>query len=67
MTPNAYAHQLLTGHLARLRSHPRVVADLANRRAYTAESSDVVPLPGPDEAPNLGSSTGSEGPAAARE
>ncbi len=47
MTPNAYAHQLLAGHLTRLRSHPRVLADLANRRAYTAESSDVVPLGGP--------------------
>lgn len=47
VTPSTYAHQLLAGHLARLRRHPRVAADLANRRAYAAESSDVVPLGGP--------------------
>jgi hypothetical protein len=67
MTPNAYAHQLLTGHLARLRSHPRVIADLANRRAYAAESSHVVPLRGSAETSKPLSSTDSEAQPTARE
>lgn len=52
ITPSAYAHQLLAGHLEHLRSHPRVAADLANRRAYAAESTDVVPLSGPASSSN---------------
>lgn len=47
MTPSGYAHQLLAGHLERLRGHPRVAADLANRLAFAADSTDVVPLGGP--------------------
>lgn len=53
VTPSTYAHQLLAGHLERLRRHPRVAADLANRRAYAAESSDVVPLGGPGLPPSV--------------
>ncbi len=52
ITPSAYAHRLLAGHLERLSSHPRVAADLANRRAYAAELTDVVPLGGPGSSSN---------------
>lgn len=60
VTPSAYAHQLLAGHLERLRRHPRVASDLANRRAYAAESTDVVSLSGP-----ASSSSPADGPASA--
>ena len=68
VTPSAYAHQLLAGHLERLRHHPRVALDLENRRAYAAESAGVIPLGGPasslSRADGLASSARSdEGPA----
>lgn len=60
VTPSAYAHRLRAGHLERLRRHPRVASDLANRRAYAAESTEVVALSGPASSSSL-----AEGPASA--
>ena len=45
-TPNAFAHQILVEHLAKVLKNPRVQADLANRAAYAAEAATTTPLRG---------------------
>lgn len=47
VTPNAYAYRLLAAHLDRLGTQPHVVADLANRRAYSGAQAEVSSLPRP--------------------
>ncbi len=43
-TPNTYARGLLETHLKALEQHPRVRADIENRKRYEAEKSQTVVL-----------------------